>query len=99
MALTFNGESITPRGTGAVAFDSTPVVREQSADNTSTGAVAYRPIGTVMGAAYADEIVVRAATPGPVTVVNSWAAPIEAKVVEPPAQPKPKSAPKKVRVK
>lgn len=39
-------DPITPKSTGAAAFDPGPVTTHQSADNASSGAAAFEPIGT-----------------------------------------------------
>jgi hypothetical protein len=90
MAVKVNPEVVTPVSTGAVKYDGGPYTVEQTADNTSTGAVEYVPPGTTEMSHYSEDVVVNEETPGPVTVTASGF-PVQAKVVTSPA----KAAPKK----
>lgn len=54
--------------TGAVEFDGEPVTVEQPAENQSTGNVEYVAPGTTEVTHYTEDVVIRAETPGPVTV-------------------------------
>lgn len=71
--------------TDAVPFDGEPVTVEQPAENKSTGNVEYIAPGTIEVSHYTEDVVIRAETPGPVTVTFPGLPGVENKVVEPPA--------------
>ncbi|SDJ07826.1 hypothetical protein SAMN05444157_1620 [Frankineae bacterium MT45] len=83
------------RSSDAVTLDTEPVTTEQTADNTSTGAVEYAAPGETVVEHIGADIVVVAPTPGPVTMTVSWLSDgpsdeesettTEAKVIEAPA--------------
>jgi hypothetical protein len=70
MAVTVAPEIHVPKSTGAVEFDSAPVVVENSADNTSTDAVKQPAVEEIRIDHLSQDVVVRTPTPGPVTVIN-----------------------------
>lgn len=72
--------------TDAVPFDGEPVTIEQPAENKSTGNVEYIAPGTTEVSHYTEDVVIRAETPGPVTVTFPGLPGVENKVIEPPAQ-------------
>jgi len=71
--------------TNAVPFDGEPVSLEQPAENQSTGNVEYEAPGTTEVSHYTEDVVIRAETPGPVTVTFPGLPGVENKVIEPPA--------------
>lgn len=70
--------------TGNVEFDGTPVTVEQPAENKSTDAVEYVAPGTTEVEHYGADVVVRAETPGPVTVSFPGLPGVQDKVIRPP---------------
>jgi len=97
IAVKTNPEVVTPVSTNAVKFDGGPYTVEQTADNTSTGAVEYVAPGTTEMSHYGEEVVVNVETPGPVTVTVPGF-PVQAKVVTPPVKAEPKTTPAKTKV-
>ena len=93
MAVKVTPEAVTPVSTGAVKYDGGPYTLEQTADNTSTGAVEYVAPGTTEMSHYGEDVVVNVETPGPVTVSALWLGAAKAKVVTPPAKAEPKTTP------
>lgn len=83
MAAEIQDEVTVPKSTGKAKLDAKPVTVEQPADNTSTDAVAYEAPGTVTVDHLDADVVVAFATPGPVTVTQSWLTAAERKVVTP----------------
>jgi len=81
-----------PKSTGAVKFDAEPVTVEQTADNTSTGAVKHVPPGTTEVSHYSEDVVVNVPNPEPVTMSVSWLDDVKAKVVTAPVKAEPKKA-------
>lgn len=71
--------------TDAVKFDGEPVTVEQPAENQSTGEVEYVAPGTTEVSHYTEDAIIRAETPGPVTVTFPGLPAVENRVVEPPA--------------
>lgn len=80
---------IVVASTGAVATPSAPEVFEQSTDNTSTGAVEFRPEGTTTAFYPSTSFTVSHADPGPIVVTNSWRGDVVAKIIQPPAEETP----------
>ncbi|MDN4645365.1 hypothetical protein [Arthrobacter sp. PsM3] len=72
--------------TGNVEFDASPVTTEQPAENKSTGEVEFdaAPVTTEISY-YTEDVIVRAETPGPVTVSFPGLPGVQNKVIEPPA--------------
>jgi len=90
MAVKVTPEVVTPISTGAVKYAGGPYTHEQTADNTSTGAVEYVAPGTTEMSHYGEEVVVNVETPGPVTVSALWLGAAKAKVVTAPVKAEPK---------
>lgn len=61
-------------------------------DNTSTGAVATEPEGTVRVTHLDEPIVIRQPTPGPVTMSISWLSEAQTKVITPEEPAKPEAS-------
>lgn len=72
--------------TGNVEFDEKPVTIEQPAENKSTDAVEYVAPGTTVVEHYGADVIVRAETPGPVTVSFPGLPGVQDKVIRPPKE-------------